>query len=189
MAFFLTTWLRKHRLKKYASSRPTGFMPLGKIRTVLVIADGTEPECLKDTARLEAFFSGFGIVSSFIYTDLRKIGRDTIVYACGDNVITRRDTDWTGMPDLRRKGHLFSGDYDLLISLKDSAGFTEKFLAVTANAGFKIGTCAFHGHPFDLVIADRQEPDGQCIGPDGIEKTCSTSERIDAICNFLIKIV
>lgn len=183
----LKSWFRNLRMKKYSSTLPTGLLPLRKIRSALILLDGTDPGCLKFSERIETFMRAHGIAVSFIYTDLRKIGKDTTVYACGHEVINRCDVDWTGMPDRKGKGRLFSSDVDLFADLTGSDDFTCRFISAVARAGFKIGTVAYPGNPFDLVIADQANAAGPPARPE--EGTPATMSKIEAMFDFLNRIV
>lgn len=181
----LKSWIRNLRMKKYASKRPTGFLPLREIRTALVVLDGTEPECFRYSCMIEAFLQGYGVDVSFIFLDLRKTGRDTVVYACGREVINRKDINWLGIPkgisSGRGKASLFSGETDLFINLAGSDDFTSRFISSAASAGFKVGISAYPGNPFDLVITDS---DG---GEDAVHH--DTPAKITAMCNLLDSII
>lgn len=191
MAFFLTTLLRKGRLKKYSSRVPTGLLPLKDIRKALVVVDGTEPGCLGYADRMKAFLEGYKIETSLIYIDLRKISKDMQVFVAGEEVITRKDVTWYGMPRMKRKGLLFSGETDLLVNLRDSSDFTGDFISRTSGARFKIGSSAYPGNPFDLVVSGKssgeEELPEEGSASASVEKR--TRERVDAICNFLNQIV
>ena len=172
----LKSWFRNLRMKKYSSTLTTGLLPLRNIRSALILLDGTD-----------TFMLAHGIAVSFIYTDLRKIGKDTTVYACGHEVINRCDVDWTGMPDRKEKGRLFSSDVDLFADLTGSDDFTCRFISAAARAGFKIGTIAYPDNPFDLVIADQANAAGSQDRPE--EGTPATMSKIEAMFDFLNRIV
>lgn len=191
MTFFLKIWLRNARLKKFSDKGPTGLLPLRNIRTAIVLVDGTEPGCRGYADRIGAFLKGNRIEVSFIYIDLRKISKGVEAFVEGENVISRKDVTWFGMPRMKRKGVLFLKEADLLVNLRDSDDFTGDFISKTVKARFRIGACAYKGNPFDLVISGRpsdtgEEPEGN-VSDRAEEK--QTLERIDAICNFLNQIV
>ncbi len=188
MAFFLTELIRKSRLRKYGSRVRTGFVPLKNIRSALVILDGTEPDCIQCRKKMESFLKRNGVAVSFIYIDLRKKSGKSGFCVSGPEVLGRRDINAYGIPRMKRKGALFTGDADLLINLRDDADFTGDFISKVCKARFKIGTNAYPGNPFDLVITGRQPevPEGEPVGE---PEPKHTSERIDAVCNFLNRIV
>lgn len=184
MAFFLTTLLRKARLRKHASKLPTGLLPLRNVRSALVIADGTEPGCREYADRMTAFLKSNSVAVSVIFIDLRKIRKDTVVYVNGEGTITRRQVNWFGMPKLKKTGHLFSSEADLLINLRSIDDYTGDFISKAAKAKFKIGTCDYPGNPFDLIVS------GAGVNADGdIGAVAGTAEKTDAICSFLKQII
>lgn len=190
MAFFLKTLFRKSRLKKYSSRTPTGFMPLRSIRSALVILDGAEPDCLRNGDRIGKYLGSHGISVSLVFVDLRKIRKTDTVYVSGDNVISRRNVNWFGMPKIKSKGNLFLVTADLMINLRATDDFTGDFMSRAVAAGFKIGTLAYPGNPFDLTVTGK-EPAPETV-PDGTtppETRGNTDEKIDAIYNFLKQIV
>lgn len=190
MAFFLTELLRRVELKKHSSAVATGFIPLKDIRTALVILDGTDPRCLASRDAMEAFLRGYKIDPSFIFIDLRKRKKGVTVYASGDGLISRRYVNFFGMPRMKKKGHLFSSDFDLLINLRDSDDYTGNFISAAARARFKIGTRAYPGNPFDLTVtAGDYDMPGEDAPDDGLVHENHIDEKIEAICNFLKQIV
>lgn len=172
----MKSWWRKWRLKKLSSRTATGMVPLKSMHSALLVIDGTCPDCASDAEKLAGFLKNRGISSSLIFIDLRKHTKDNPVYVSGDNVITLRDVNWFGMPRLKKKGKLFRVKADLLVNLRDSDDFTGDFISKVADTRFKIGSCAYEGNPFDLVVTGS--------GHDRL-----ISERIDEICNFLTRIV
>ncbi len=203
MAGMLKSWFRSLRMKKYSSTLPTGLIPLRSIRSAVVMLDGTEPDCLRYSAMMETFFSRCGISVSFIYLDLRKIGRKTMVHACGREVLNRCDVDWLGVPKgmsknisgRKRKACLFSAETGLFVDLISPSCFTSRFISSAVRAEFKIGTDAYSGNPYDLIITDRADDAGDCSenlpGNDKVASgnACDTPVKIIAICNFLKQII
>lgn len=189
MAFFLKTLFRKSRLGKYSYEKETGFVPMKEIRSVLIILDGTDPDCPGYEAKAAGFFRSRGVEVSSVFIDLRKYRKDTPVYVSGGNVVLRRHVNWFGMPKLKKKGDLFLKETDLLVNLRDSDDFTGDFISKSAKAGFKIGTCAYQGNPFDLIITGKEEtadlPESDCENIAGKH----IRERIDIMCKFLNQIV
>ena len=193
MAFFLTALIRRSRLKKYGSRVHTGFIPLKDLRSAMVVMDGTEPQCMQYGEKVEAFFKDNNIRTSFVYIDLRKISKGVEVFVRGEGVITRKDLSMAGIPKMKRTGKLFSGDVDLLVNLRDSGDFTGDFISKVSKAKFKIGVCPYPGNPFDLVITARSGAEDEAgTGGGGSlpeAEESRTAEKIDAVCNFLMKII
>ncbi len=187
MAFFLKTWLRRHKLKKFSSTGKTGFVPLKEIRSVLLVLDGADPECRRYESMANEFFGKRGCRVSPVFIDLRRRRKDTPVYVEGENVISARLVNWFGLPVLKKTGRLFMNETDLLINLRESADFTGDFISKSSRAGFKIGICDYPGNAFDLVITHRQEPEAS----DSAEEHAGrhTAEIMDTIFNFLKQIV
>lgn len=193
--------MRRAQLKKHASTLPTGLVPLRKINSALVIADGTVPDCVECVEKMSAFLKGCGIAVSAIYVDLRRIRKDTPVYVSGDNVLTRSRVNWYGKPKTKRTGHLFPAETGLLVNIRDSGDFTGDFISKTVRAVFKIGICDYPGNPFDLTVSGKtgaDEADGGFSGDSGAGEGPASGnpapvydvpEKIDAICNFLKQIV
>lgn len=189
MAFFLTELIRKSRLKKCGSRILTGFLPLKDIRSAVVIIDGTEPSCIAHKEKVDAFCKRNGIAVSFIYIDLRKKSKDTEIFVAGDNVVTRKDMSIFGIPKMKRKGALFTGNADLLVNFRDSDDFAGDFISKVCKARFKIGACDYPDNPFDLVVAAKPAPENEVSESDAGTCDSRTSEKIDAVCSFLKKIV
>ena len=187
MAFFLKTWLRRHKLKKFSSTGKTGFVPLKEIRSVLLVLDGADPECRRYESMANEFFGKRGCRVSPVFIDLRRRRKDTPVYVEGENVISARLVNWFGLPVLKKTGRLFMNETDLLINLRESADFTGDFISKSSRAGFKIGTVAYPGNPFDLVIADQANAAGPPARPE--EGTPATMSKIEAMFDFLNRIV
>lgn len=208
MAFFITTWFRRARLRKYSSHLPTGFLPLHAIHTALVVLDGSDPDCKACRDRMEKFMQRNGIAMSSVFVDLRKPDKNSVVYAAGENLVLRKDIGCFGIPG-KKSMPLFSVETDLLVNLLSGSGFTGDFISRTVRARFKIGTCDYAGNPFDLVVTGKSSSDTAAAGNmyrdnasadngfrnnDGLpdERPAyahDTSEKIDAICNFLKQIV
>lgn len=196
----LKSWFRNLRMKKYSSKRPTGLLPLRDIHTALALLDGTEPDCLRYSDRIEAFMQKYGIAVSFIFLDFRKIGKNTVVYACGREVMNRADIDWLGIPKgiakWRKKSVLLKPETDLFISFIGSDDFTSRFISSAVRAGFKIGVSTYQGNPFDLVITDEGDDcpsglpeDDSMKKSDACGNVPDTPAKIEAICNFLKRII
>lgn len=145
-------FFRKRKLKRYASDRPTGFLPLSDITSANVVIDVEEPgfDVLKED--ILAWGRQNGIKVSIFFFDFRKLGKEELLLTSIQTTLLRRELDWLGTPDMAKIAPLINEESDLFISLVDNGDFPIGFISTCARARFKIGRHGYEGHPFNMVV-------------------------------------
>ena len=94
-------FVRRKRLKKYASGIETGLVPLAGGSVVNVLIDVEEPgfDDLKEDILVWGKKNP-GIKVNIYFIDFRRLGKDELLLTSITNTILRKELDWVGMPDL-----------------------------------------------------------------------------------------
>lgn len=164
--------IRSRRLRKYSSTMPTGFVPLGSIRKALFIIDAEDPSwdrCRKDA---EDFCRRHGIQSEILYSDFRKFSKEIQPRTEAGKTFLKKDIGLFSLPKMKKMQSLvLSKDADLLVCLSPDGRFLMEFIARAAKARFKIGRNIFPGDPYDLVIVPSEHNDGNNSPAENTGKT------------------
>lgn len=171
-------FFRDRKLRKFASDLPTGFLPMGEIRTANVVIDVEEAgfDLLKED--ILAWGKSAGVKVNIYFFDFRKLGKDELLLTTIDKTLLRSGLDWLGTPNVDKLSSLLEEKSDLLISMIDNGEFPIEFFSKCAKARFKVGRHPFKGHAFDLVVSGASNEDLR-----------SDSRRIfQEITEFLLKI-
>ena len=133
--------LRRQSLKKNASTEPTGFVPLSKIRSAVAFIDVEDTSFNECKNTLLLFFREHNIKGDIFFFDFRKLTE-------GERLITSITTTIALMLD---------GEPDLFISLLPTNDYPLEFMATASRAHFKIGRVQLPGNTFDLVFKDPED--------------------------------
>ena len=146
--------LRRRSLKKYASTVPTGILPLDRIRSAVVLLDVEDTSF--DTCKNDiiVFFRDRGIKADIFFVDLRKLTEGERLITSITGTVLKKDLNWFGRPSKEKIAQLSEPEPDLLISLFPKNDFPGEFMAKVSRARFKIGREQLPGNTFDLVIKD-----------------------------------
>ena len=171
-------YIRKTRIRKYASDIETGLLPLSQVSTVNVVVDVEEPgfDALKED--ILAWGRNTGLKVNLYFFDFRRLGKDELLLTSITNTLLKRELDWTGMPDLAKISPLIDSQSDLFISMVDNCDFPIDFLTRCARARFKIGRHDYEGHPFDMILS----------GGETAELRSEARQIFAAITEFITKI-
>ncbi len=145
-------FFRRRRIRKNASSIPTGFVAMSEISVANVIIDVEEQgfDLLKED--ILAWGRKNGIKVYIYFFDFRKLGKDELLLTSIQTTIIRKELDWTGMPPLVKVEPLIQEPSDLFISLIDNGDFPIEFLSKCAKARFKIGRHSFDGDVYNMIV-------------------------------------
>ena len=172
-------FIRRKRLKKYASDVETGLVPLTPGSLVNVLIDVEEPgfDDLKDDI-LAWGRKNPGVKVSIYFIDFRRLGKDELLLTSITNTLLKKELDWVGMPDMGKIAPLVSEKSDILISMVDRQDFPVDFILKCTKARFKIGRHKYKGHPFDMVMT----------GAETAELRSEARQIFAAITEFITKI-
>lgn len=152
--------IRSHRLRKYASTLQTGFVPLSGIRKALFIIDAEDPSWDRCRKEAEDFCRHHGIQAEILYSDFRRFSKEVHPRTEAANTFLRKDIGLFSLPKMKKmQSLLLSKDTDLLVCLSPDGRFLMEFIAKAAKARFKIGRNIFPGEPYDLVIVPSEHND------------------------------
>lgn len=153
-------FVRRKRLKKYASDIETGLVPLAGGSVVNVLIDVEEPGF--DELKEDILVWGRknpGLKVNIYFIDFRRLGKDELLLTSITNTILRKELDWVGMPDMGKIAPLVDEKSDVLISMADRHDFPVDFITRCSKARFKIGRHKYDGHPFDMVLKGGETAD------------------------------
>lgn len=171
-------FFRDRKLRKFASTLQTGFIPMSEIHTVNVVINVEEADFDQLKEDVLAWGRSAGLKVNIYFFDFRKLSKDEILMTTIDKTLLRKGLDWLGTPNVHKLTSLFEEKSDLLISMIDNGDFPIEFLSKCAKARFKVGRHAFKGHAYDLVVSGAANEDLR-----------SDSRRIfQEIKDFLLKI-
>ena len=149
-------WLRSRSLKKNRSAVPTGILPLGRVRTALVLVDVEDPSFDECKVAIQNFYRQNGIKGEIFFLDERKLIESERLITSITNTVLRKDIDSLGRPSKEKIDLINSLDADMLISLVDRDDFTLEYLCACCNARFKIGRRALPGDVLDMVFSGEE---------------------------------
>ena len=152
MSGFIVNWLRRRRLRKDASDIPTGFLPLGKIKSANVVIDAQEPDFELLREDILSWGKACGIKVSIFFIDMHKPGK-------GELPSISKELLWYGAPQADKVQLLMNDDADLFICMVDSSDFLVDYLCKCSHARFKVGRKEYPGHSFDMIIANNAASD------------------------------
>ena len=150
----IRNYLRARTRKRLRSPRETGLVPLGQIRSAVVLIDADDPSFDACKRAVDAFLRDRGIKGQLIYLDLRKIGKQEILTTSITHTILRRDLNGYGRPAAAKLELVREGEPDLLLCLSRRDDFPVECLAAHCPASFKVGRRQLPGPLFDLVVSD-----------------------------------
>ncbi len=169
---FIKKHFRKQALRRSASKAATAITPLPGIRTAVVFLDAGEESADVCRKAITAFFREHDIKGNFRYFDLESEATEDDAAS----LLLKTDLDWIGKPSAEKADAMLDGPHDLFISMATDGSFASEFIAVRAEAKFKIGRTQSFGKVFDFVVND----------PSG--RTLSQSECFEVIKTYLEKI-
>jgi len=145
--------LRRRALRKFASTAPTGLLPIGEIHNVSVILNVEDPEFNECKEDIIAFFRSKGIRCDVFFFDFRKLEKNELLLTSIQTTVLRTDLKWYGMPKPDKMTLLVDKPIDLFISLVDKDYFPNVAMAACSPARFKIGRCELGDNLFDMVVS------------------------------------
>lgn len=145
---------RRHSLKKHASTQPTGFMPISKVRSAVAFIDVEDTSFHECKQKLQNFFRENNIRGDIFFFDFRKLPDGERLITSITGTVLKKDLNWYGRPSDDKIRILLEGEPDMFISLLPKADFPIEFMATCSNARFKAGRFQIPGNVFDLVITD-----------------------------------
>ena len=149
--------LRRQSLKKYASTEPTGFIPLSKIRSAVAFIDVEDTSFNECKNTLLLFFREHNIKGDIFFFDFRKLTEGERLITSITTTILKKDLNWFGKPSHEKVALMLDSEPDLFISLLPSTDFPLEFMATASRAHFKIGRVQLPQNTFDLVIKDPED--------------------------------
>lgn len=182
---FIGRSVRRHRLRKWASTEATGVTPLSSIRRATVIIDASDPafeECRDEVMR---FFGERGIKTRILYSDFRRFNKEVRPVTDEKDTFMRKDIGIFGLPKMKKLRPLIEEECDLLISLPDDERFLTEFFTKAVKARFKIGSCGCGGEQFDLVVTP--EWTGRCRDGRQSAEESAQKEVFDKISELLLQ--
>ena len=157
---FAQEFFRKRSLKNDASTVPTGFLPLSKIKSYVAIIDVEDITYDSCKTMIMNYFRKSEIGGSVFFQDFRKIGSEDRLITSIQTTITKKDVNWYGKPSKYKLNVMQEQDPDVFICLIKEPDYPVEYLVRTSRARFKIGRKQLPGNPFDLVVND---PEGKTI--------------------------
>ena len=149
--------LRRQSLKKNASTEPTGFVPLSKIRSAVAFIDVEDTSFNECKNTLLLFFREHNIKGDIFFFDFRKLTEGERLITSITTTILKKDLNWFGKPSREKVSLMLDGEPDLFISLLPTNDFPLEFMATASRAHFKIGRVQLPDNTFDLVIKDPED--------------------------------
>lgn len=148
----IKNFFRRRKIRKNASPVETGFLPIGKIATVNVIADVQETGFDELKEAVLSWGKKKGIKANVYFFDFRKLKKGEQLLTGIDKTFLRKELSWIGTPSLEKAAPLLNEESDLFVSMIDNADFPIDFLSKCAKARFKIGRYAYDGDAFDMIF-------------------------------------
>ena len=149
--------LRRQSLKKNASTEPTGFVPLSKIRSAVAFIDVEDTSFNECKNLLLLFFREHNIKGEVFFFDFRKLTEGERLITSITTTILKKDLNWFGKPSREKVALMLDGETDLFISLLPTNDYPLEFMAPASRAHFKIGRVQLPGNTFDLVFKDPED--------------------------------
>lgn len=149
--------LRRHSLKKHASTEPTGFVPLEKIHSAVAFIDVEDTSFNECKNMLMIFFREHNIKGDIFFFDFRKLTEGERLITSITTTVLKKDLNWFGMPSREKVNLMLSGEPELFISLLPTTDYPLEFMAKCSRAHFKIGRQQLPDNVFDLVIKDPED--------------------------------
>ena len=149
--------LRRQSLKKNASTEPTGFVPLSKIRSAVAFIDVEDTSFNECKNLLLLFFREHNIKGEVFFFDFRKLTEGERLITSITTTILKKDLNWFGKPSREKVALMLDGEPDLFISLLPTTDYTLEVMATASRAHFKVGRVQLPQNTFDLVFKDPED--------------------------------
>ena len=149
--------LRRQSLKQNASTEPTGFVPLSKIRSAVAFIDVEDTSFNECKNLLLLFFREHNIKGEVFFFDFRKLTEGERLITSITTTILKKDLNWFGKPSREKVALMLDGEPDLFISLLPTTDYTLEFMATASRAHFKVGRVQLPQNTFDLVFKDPED--------------------------------
>ena len=101
--------LRRQSLKKNASTEPTGFVPLEKIRSAVAFIDVEDTSFNECKNILMLFFREHNIKADIFFFDFRKLTEGERLITSITTTILKKDLNWFGKPSHEKVALMLSG--------------------------------------------------------------------------------
>ena len=154
MLDFLKNIYRRRSLRRYASTVPTGIVPLRDVRTVAAFIEVEDPSFDDCKLQLQAFFREHNFKGEIFFIDFRKLIDGEQLITSITNTILKKELNWFGQPSAETISRLQGIQADICISLLRDTSFPVEFMVKCIPARFKIGRIHLPGNPFDLVVTE-----------------------------------
>ena len=146
--------LRKQDLKKYASTEPTGILPLGQIRSAVAFIDVEDTSYDLCKVEMTNFFRANNIKVDIFFIDFRKLTDGERLITSITTTVLKKDLNIFGRPSREKIDLMLEGNPDLFLSMFPRNEYAVEFMAKCSRARFKIGRFQLPDNTFDLVIKD-----------------------------------
>ncbi len=141
------------RLKKDASDVRTGFLPLGSIRSAVVVVDGAADKVNECVEQVEMFCKANKIALRLMYIDLRKYNSRTTPTTDIGKTLLKGDLNWYGRPNPLKAAQILSSPADLYICLYVGKEYCVRYISAAVQARFKVGPSEYKDDPFNIVVS------------------------------------
>ena len=146
--------VRNQGMKKYASTEPTGILPLDKIRSAVAFIDVEDTSFNECKNILMLFFREHNIKGDIFFFDFRELTKRERLITTITTTILKKDLNWYGRPSKEKIDLMLEGNPDLFLSMFPRNEYAVEFMAKCSKARFKIGRFQLPDNTFDLVIKD-----------------------------------
>lgn len=108
-------------------------------KTAGVIITPTDQESFEQVKQFINYLTGKGIKVSILgYVDDKKIPENFLFWK-GINLISRKDLNWAGVPEVQSVNDFIDQSFDLLIDLSRPESFPVQYISSLSRSAFKIG--------------------------------------------------
>ena len=149
---FMKNFLRRRKIRKFASQIETSFLPIEAIATINAVIDVQETGFDQLKEDLLSWGRRKGIKVNIYFFDFRKLKKGEQLLTSIDKTFLRKELSWIGTPSLGKAAPMLMEESDLFISLIDNGDFPIDFISKCAKARFKIGRYAYDGDAFDMIF-------------------------------------
>lgn len=150
---FIKNFFRNRKIRKYASTVETKFLPLEQISTASFVIDVQETlfDLLKDD--ILAWCRKKGIKANIYFFDFRKLSQGEQLMTTIDKTFLRKELSWIGAPAHDKVMPMFQEECDLFVSMVDNGDFPIDYISRCIPAKFKIGRFDYPGNVFNMIFS------------------------------------
>ncbi len=151
------------RLKKDASDIHTEFLPLGDIRSAVVVVDGAAGKVEECVEQVEKFCKENKIALRLMYIDLRRYNSKTWPPSDPAKTLVKRDLNWYGRPNPLKVAQILSSPADLYVCLYVGEEYCVRYISSSVRARFKVGPSEYRNDPFNIVVSPAGTSDAEAL--------------------------